>query len=64
MVNKKKIKSIKSIQSIVSKNLDLSKIKLNPAEVIEGTKNKLSNLYVNFKKDREKKKIKEEKKKK
>ena len=64
MVNKKKNKPIKSLQSIVSKNLNLPKIKVNPAQVIEETKNKIGNLYVNFKKDRQKEKIKAEKKRK
>ena len=62
MANKKKIKPIKNFQSIVSKNLDLSKIKIDPTRVIDSAKNKIGKLYTKFKKDREKNKIKLEKK--
>ena len=41
---------------------DLDKLKVNPFNAIDGAKNKLSNLYTNFKKDREKEKIRLEKK--
>ena len=42
--------------------VDLDKIKVNPFNAIDGAKNKLSDLYINFKKDREKEKIRIEKK--
>ncbi len=38
--------------------------KINPAKIIENTKNKIDNYYTNFKKEREKEKIKLEKKRK
>ena len=62
--DKKKTKAFKNIQSLVTKNLNLNKIKVNPVDVIEDTKNKIGNIYRNFKKEREKEKIKTEKKKK
>ena len=37
--NKKKDKNFKNIQSLINKNIKLDKIKVNPFEVIEETKN-------------------------
>ena len=48
--DKKKTKGFKNIQSLVTKNLNLYKIKVNPANDIEDTKNKIGNFYSNFKK--------------
>ena len=45
--NKKKDKNFKNIQSLINKNIKLDKIKVNPFEVIEETKNKLGNFYHN-----------------
>ena len=59
--DKKKTKAYKNIQSLVTKNLNLDKIKVNPVNVIENTKNKIGNFYSNFKKEREKEKIRSEK---
>ena len=55
---------LKNIQSLVPKNLNLKKFKVNPVDVIEDTKNKIGNFYSNLKKEREKEKIRLEKKKK
>ena len=59
---KKKIIDLKNIQSLVPKNLKLNKFKVNPVNVIEGTKNKIGNFYINLKKEREKEKLRLEKK--
>ena len=50
----KKNLNLKSIQSLVPKDLNLNKF--NPTNVIEGTKNKIENFYSNLKKEREKEK--------
>ena len=42
-IGKKKITSLENINSMISKNFNLEKIKLNPANVLEGTKNKIGN---------------------
>ena len=63
-VNKKKKPIIGNIESIIPNNLKLNKIKINPGSVIENTKNKIGNIYTNFKKEREKEKIRLEKKRK
>ena len=55
---------INNIQSLIPKNLNLNKLKVNPVNAIDGAKNKISNFYNNFKKQREKEKIKIEKKRK
>ena len=44
--------SLKSLQSIVKKNLDFNKIDLNPGNLIDSTKNKIGNYYANLKKRR------------
>ena len=62
--NNKKNKALKNIHSLLPKNLGLNKIKINPVNVIEDTKNKIDNFYTNFKKERQKEKIKLEKKRK
>ena len=63
-IGKKKITSLKNINSMISKNFNLEKIKLNKANVLEGTKNKIGNFYTNLKKEREKAKKRLEKEKK
>ena len=60
MFLKKKLEKLKNIESLVNKKL---KIKTNPLSVIEETKDKLGSFYLNLKKEREKEKIKAEKKK-
>ena len=61
---KNKSISIKNIQSLVSKDINLKKLKVNPVNVIENTKNKIGNFYNNLKKEREKEKKRLENKKK
>ena len=61
-VKRKKISSLKNINSLVSKNLNLNKLKVNPVSVIEDTKNKIGNFYSNLKKERAKEKKRLEKK--
>ena len=55
-IDKKKNTNLKSIQSLVTKNLNLNKFKVSPANVIEDTKKKIGNFYINLKKEREKEK--------
>ena len=52
----KKNKVLKNIQQLFPKNLNLDKYKVDPINVIEKTKNKIGNFYVNFKNEREKEK--------
>ena len=59
---KKKSVSLKNIQSLVPKNLNLNKLKVNPLNVIENTKSKIGNFYNNIKIEREKEKKRLEKK--
>ena len=42
--------TIKDIQSFIPKNLNLNKLKVNPVNVIDGAKNKISTFYNNLKK--------------
>ena len=62
--NKKKIIGFKNIKFLVSKNLNIDKLKINPANIVEDTKSKIGNYYINFKKDWEKNKEKKVAKKK
>ena len=55
--DKKKIKLLNNIKSIVPQNLNLDKIKIDPTLVIDGTKKKIGNFYNNLKKERERNKI-------
>ena len=41
---KKKSVSLKNIQSLVPKNLNLNKLKVNPLNVIENTKSKIGKI--------------------
>ena len=60
---KKKNKlGIKKIKSLISSEINLEKIKVNPINVIDKAKNKFSNFYSNLKKEREKEKKRLEKK--
>ena len=61
---KKKNTGLKNIQSLIPKNLNLHKIKMNPLDVIENTKNKIGNFYSNLKKEKEKEKKRLDKKRK
>ena len=63
-LNKKKIKKIKNLQSLIPKDLNFNKIKIKPIRVLENTKSKISNFYSDYKKQKEKEKIRLEKKKK
>ena len=45
MSPKKKSTGLKKIQSLVPKNLNFRKFKVNPTNVIEDTKNKIGNFY-------------------
>ena len=60
----KNIVNLKKIKSIIPKNLNLDKFKINPVEIIEDTKNKIGKFYVNHKKKKEKEKERLEKKRK
>ncbi len=60
----KKNSGLKNIQSLMVGNLNLSKFKVNPNNIIKGTKNKIEHLYGNYKKEKEKEKKRLEKKKK
>ena len=51
---KNKGNKLKKIQSLIPKKINLDKFKVNPVNVIEGTKNKIENFYTNIKKKREK----------
>ena len=53
---KKKKINFKGLTSLVPKNFDLKKLKINPSNVIEETKNKVGNFYENLKKERAKEK--------
>ena len=59
---RKKSSNLKNINALVPKNINLNKFKINPVDVLEGTKNKIGNFYNNFKKEREKEKRRLEKK--
>ena len=53
---KKKGKNLKNFEFSLKKNLKIDKIKINPFEVIEDTKNKIGNFYQNLKKQKIKEK--------
>ena len=54
-ITRKKI-GLKYIQSLVPKNFNLDKFKVNPINAIDNAKNKISNFYNNLKKEKEKEK--------
>ena len=45
--------SLKKIKSVIPKNLNLDKLKLNPFNIIEDTKNRIGDYYENYKKEKE-----------
>ena len=47
--NKKKFLGLKNIKSLVPKKINLEKIKVNPVKIIDKTKSKIENYYVNIK---------------
>ena len=53
MFLKKNLKKLKGLESIVKKKI---KIKANPLNIIDETKDKIGNFYSNLKKEREKEK--------
>ena len=55
-IKKDKTKALNKIKSFVPKKINLPKVKINPLSVIEDTKNKIGNFYINLKKEREKEK--------
>ena len=57
---KKKNIELNRIKFLNIKKVDLKKFKVNPTNIIENTKNKIENLYVNFKEQRKKNKQKKE----
>ena len=52
MSPKKKNTGLKKLQTLVPKNLNLRKFKVNPTNVIEDTKNKIGNFYTKLKLER------------
>ena len=60
MLLKKGLKKLKKIENKVTKKI---KLKKNPLNIIGETSSKLGNFYTNFKKEREKEKIKANKRK-
>ena len=61
--NKKKIIRFKNIKFLDPKNLNLKKLKINPINIVEDTKSKIGNYYINFKKEWEKNKERKKEKK-
>ena len=53
-IEKTKKKALKNIQFFVPKNFNLNKLKINPFEIIDDTKEKIGSFYSNLKKQREK----------
>ena len=62
--NNKKIIYFKNIKSLVPKNLNIVKLKINPSNIVEDAKSKIGNYYGNFKKEWKKNRQKKEIKKK
>ena len=50
--NKKIVLGLNKIKKIIPKNLNLDKFKVNPGDLIEKSKNSLSDLYTDIKKKR------------
>ena len=63
-VNKIKATGLKNIKLLTVKNLNLEKLKINPINIVEDTKSKIGNYYLNFKNEWEKNKENKKKKKK
>ena len=51
-IDNKRNKGLKKIRSLIPVNLKIDKIRINPLEVIQETKGKIGNFYVNLKKER------------
>ena len=47
--NKVKSAGFMKIKFLSAKNLNLDILKINPINIVEGTKNKIGNYYINFK---------------
>ena len=62
-VNKIKATGLKNIKLLTVKNLNLEKLKINPINIVEDTKSKIGNYYLNFKNEWEKNKENKKKKK-
>ena len=50
--NRKKL-VFKNIKFLDPKKIDLSKLKINPTNIVENTKSKIEDYYLNFKKELE-----------
>ena len=62
-IQKKKSLDLKKVTTLVTKKIKIDKIKINPSNIIEDTKNKIGNFYTSLKKERKKEKKKLQKKK-
>ena len=62
--NKKNVVGFENIKFSVSKNLNLNKLKINPAIIVKNTKSKIGNYYINLKNEWEKNLERKEKKRK
>ena len=52
--NKKNVVGFKNIKFLASKNLNLNKLKINPAIIVKNTKGKIGNYFSNLKNEWEK----------
>mgnify|MGYP001288645358 CR=1 FL=1 len=59
-----KSEGLKKIKNLFSKNLNLNKLKINPSQVIDNTKNKIEKYYLKKRKEKEinKKRLEKQKK--
>ena len=57
----KKVKNKDIVSSLITKKIDLKNLKVLPTFSIDSTKKKIGNLYSNYKKEKEKAKLKAEK---
>ena len=63
-IDKTKTKTLKKIQSLVKKKSIIKKINIIPTDIVKNTKGKITNFYDTYKKEKEKEKIRLEKKRK
>ena len=63
-VIKRNTKGSNNSKLLALKKFNLSKLTASPVNIIEGTKSKIGNYYLNFKKEKQKEKIRLEKKRK
>ena len=63
-MSKKKKKNLKNFKSLIGDNLLKKKIKIIPKDLVKNTRNKITNFYEDYKKNKEREKIKLEKQKK